>query len=65
MAFSTVVHGSFGPEVYSDVISGVVVDPTSVKVSAKFDDSMSNRSRDIRVPHFVTNYNDDGKTPWQ
>ena len=44
---------NFRPEVHSDVISGVVVDPTGVKVRAKLDDSRSNRSRDIRLPHFV------------
>ena len=54
------------PEVDSDVISGVVIKPV------KGSDSRSNRSRDIRVPHFVTNDDDDtgvrpsshkGKTP--
>ena len=45
---------NFRPEVYSDVISGVVVDPTGVKkVGVKFGDSKSNRSRDIRLLHFV------------
>ena len=44
---------------YSDVISSVVVEPTGMKVRVKFGDSSSNRSRDIRLPHFVTN-NDDG-----
>ena len=43
------------PEVVSDVISGVVVDSTGVKVRVKFGDSRLNRSRDIRLPHFVTN----------
>ena len=42
-------------EVASDVISGVVVDSTGMKkVRVKFDDSMSNHCRDIRLPHFVT-----------
>ena len=41
------------PEVHSDIISGVVVDPTGLKVHAKFDAFRSNRSRDIRLPHFV------------
>ena len=40
-------------EVVSDVISGVVVDPINVKTQVKFADSMSNRSRDIRLPLFV------------
>ena len=40
-------------EVVSDVISGMVVDPTGVKARVKFDDSRSNRSRDIRLPYFV------------
>ena len=43
----------------SDVISGVIADPTSVKVPVKFGDSKSNRSRDIRLPHFVTNDDND------
>ena len=38
---------NFQPEVASDVISGVFVEPTGVKVPVKFDDSRSNRSRDI------------------
>ena len=33
---------NFRPEAYSDVISGVVVDPTDVKVSVKFGNSRSN-----------------------
>ena len=33
----------------------VAVDPTGVKVFVKFGDSRSNRSRDIRLPHVVTN----------
>ena len=48
-------------EVVSDVISGMVVDPTGVKVPVKFGDSRSNRSRDIRLPHFVTNDSDSGR----
>ena len=44
---------------YSDVMSSVVVDPNGVKVRVKFGDSRSNRSRNIRLPHFVTNDNDD------
>ena len=53
--FDGFFRGSFRPDVVSDVISGVVVDPTDVKISAKFCDSRSNCSRDIRLPHFVTN----------
>ena len=52
---------SFRLEVASDVISGVFVDPTSLKVRVKFGDSRSNHSRDIglRLPHFVTNDDND------
>ena len=39
-------------------MSGVVVDLTGLKVPIKFGDSRSNRSRDIRLPHFVTNDDD-------
>ena len=46
-AFSIVFHCSFRPEVDSDVISGIVVDPLGVKVPVKFGNSRSNRSRDI------------------
>ena len=35
------------------------MDPTGVKVLVKFCDSRSNRSQGIRLPHFVTNDNDD------
>ena len=41
-------------EAASDVISDVIVDPTGVDVRVKFGDSKSNRSRDIGLPHFVT-----------
>ena len=44
---------NFRPEEDSDVISGVVVDPTGMKVCVKFSDSRSNRSRDMRLSHFV------------
>ena len=37
----------------------MVVDPTGSKVPVKFGVSRSNRSRDIRLPHFVTNDDDD------
>ena len=42
------------PEEASDVISGVIVEPTSMDISVKFGDSRSNRSGDIWLPHFVT-----------
>ena len=45
----------------SDVISGAVVDATGVKVRVKFGDSVSNRSRDIRLSHFVMNDDDAGR----
>ena len=45
---------NFRPEGASDVISGVIVDPASMGDPVKFGDSKSNRSRDIRLPHFVT-----------
>ena len=41
-----------------DAISSAVVDSTCVKVRVKFGDSKSNRFRDIRLPHFVTNDDD-------
>ena len=47
-------------EEVSDVISGVIVDPTGMKVRVEFGDSRSNRARDIRLPHFVTNDHDAG-----
>ena len=37
----------------------MVVDPTGVKAHVKFGVSRSNRSRDIRLLHFVTNNDDD------
>ena len=39
---------------YSDVISGIVVDPTGADVHVKFGDSRSNLTRAMRLPHFVT-----------
>ena len=45
-AFSNV--DNFLPEVRSDVMSGVVVDPTDVNIPVKLGDSRSNRSRDIQ-----------------
>ena len=41
------------------VTSGEVVDPTCAKVHVKFADSRSNRSRDIRLPQFVMNDDND------
>ena len=49
---------NFRSEVYSDVVSGMAIDPTDMKALVKFGDSRSNRSRDIRLPHFVTNDDD-------
>ena len=54
-AFSTVFRGNFWPEVGIGVMSGAVVDPTGTKGRVQFGDSRSNRSRDIRLPHLVTN----------
>ena len=48
------------PEVVSAVISGIIIDPTCLKDPVKFGNSRSNRSRDIRLPHFVTNEDDTG-----
>ena len=41
------------PDISSNFISGVVIGPTGVKVLWKFGDSRSNRSRCVRLPHFV------------
>ena len=53
--FSAVFRCNLWPELVSDVISGVIIDPTGVMVLVKFGYSRSNRSQDIRLPHFVTN----------
>ena len=50
---------NFRPEGDSDVIFGMVVDPTGVKVRVKAGDSRSSRSRDIRLPHFATCHDDE------
>ena len=50
---------NFRSEVCSDDISGVVLGPTGMKVHANGGDSRSNRSRDARLPHFVTNDDSD------
>ena len=44
---------NFQPEVHSDVLSGMVVDPTGMKVPVNFGVSRSKCSRDIRLPRFV------------
>ena len=44
---------NFRPKVPSDVISDAFVDPSDVKVRVKFGDPRSNRSPDMRLPHFV------------
>ena len=49
------------PDATSDVVSGVAYRPIGVMVHAKFNDSRSNRSRDIRLPQFVTNVDDNDK----
>ena len=49
---------NFRQEVASDVISGVDVEQVGMNTRVKFGDSRSNRSRDIRLPHFVTNDDD-------
>ena len=41
-------------EAVSDVISGVNVEQVSMDIHVKRGDSRSNRSRYIRLPHFVT-----------
>ena len=48
---------NFRPEAASDAISGVAVeqDGMIMNIHVKFGDFSSNRSRDIRLPHFVTN----------
>ena len=51
---------NFRMKVNGDVISGVVIDPTCLKVCVKFGDSRSNRSRDIRLSHFWTNHDHAG-----
>ena len=61
---------NFRPEVHNDVMSGT--DPIGVKVRVNIGVSRSNRSRDLRLPLFVTNDHDHsgvrrssrkGKTP--
>ena len=47
-------HDNSRLEVVSDVMSSVDVEQVSVDVPVKFGDFRSNRSRYIRLPHFVT-----------
>ena len=54
-SFSLADVANFRPEVASHVISGEIVDPTSINVVVNFGDYRSRGSRDIRLPHFVTN----------
>ena len=59
LSFSTAFfQDNFRLKVVNDVISGVVVDRTSVKVREEFSDSRSNRSRDIDCLKCVTNSHD-------
>ena len=51
---------NFRSKVGSEGISGVFIEPSSMKAFVKFGTSMSNRSQVIRRPHFVTNDDDDG-----
>ena len=44
---------NFRPEVDSDVTSGVVVEQGGMNVHLNLGDFWSNRSGDIRLPHFV------------
>ena len=46
-------------EEVGDVISGANVGQMGMDIPVKYGDSSSNGSRDIRLPHFVTNNNDD------
>ena len=55
-----VFHDNFRPEVVNDIISSVTIEYVDVDVRAKFGDSRSNRSRDIRVAHFLMD--DDERT---
>ena len=50
---------NFRPEVYNDVISCTIAEPTGVNVRVKVGDSRSTSSRDIRLPQFTTNDSDD------
>ena len=47
------------PKVVGNSISGANVGQVGMDVLAKFGDSSLNRSRDTRLPHFVTNNSDD------
>ena len=52
------LRDNFRLEVSSDVISGMDVEQVGMNVRVKSGDSRSNRARDIRLPHFVTNDDD-------
>ena len=52
--YGTSTATNYQPEEASDVVSGMAVQYVSVDVCVKYGDSRSNRSRDIRLPHFVT-----------
>ena len=54
-----IFRGNFRSEADSDVIYGVVVEPSGMKIRVKFGDSRLNRSRDKRLPYFVTNDDND------
>ena len=47
-------HDNFRPEVVSDVVSGPDVDQVGVDATVKFGDFRLNGSRDIGLPHVVT-----------
>ena len=52
--FDGVFRDNFRPEVVNSVISGVDVELVGMDVLVKFDNSRSNRSRDFRLSHVVT-----------
>ena len=54
---------SFRPEVVHDIISGANVGRVGMDVPVKFGDSRSNRSRDIRLPYFAMNKENDAGRP--
>ena len=60
-AFSAIFQTSINADWNRDVISGMIVDPSGVKAYVNFGYSRSNRSGDVRLPHFVTNDDDAGR----
>ena len=58
-SFSASNVDNFRQEVCSDAISGAFVDMRGLKARVKCGDSRSNRSRDMRLLHFVTNNDND------